>query len=232
MQAATFEFRQDDYSRIILKDSLFNNIGEIPAADSLDLSRELEWLQAKETRLYLHAVTLSGYIRVKRIPRGLRINKGPILDRDNEQFCYRWVEILNKCSFDLMALTIQEVTTTLARIRDEITSAKQQLPCQITDSARLQHLLAQCEQQKDELLKEITASKKKKFERDPGDYASGKVYQWGNPRSKHDTYKRKLPTTQGRRGNFSTNSHNDLSTDWDSESTSLSQSSRSFLDGS
>lgn len=46
---------------------------------------------------------------VKRIPRGLRTNKGPFLGREDEAFCTRWTEILNlllKCSFDLIAVTI------------------------------------------------------------------------------------------------------------------------------
>lgn len=180
----TFEFTQEDYDRIIFKDSLFNN-AEVPATSSIDLARNLERLQLKETRLYLHAVTLSDYIRVKRIPRGLRINKGPIIGRDNDTFCNRWSEILNKCSFDLMALTIQEASTNLTRVRDEITSTKEKLAAELTDAAKLQELLSECERQKHELQKEITASKKKKFDRDAADYANGKVYQWRNPSPRH-----------------------------------------------
>lgn len=57
----TFEFMEEDYSRILLKDSLFNDTTKGKANVSV---KSPEKLQEKEVRLYLHAVTLSNYVRV------------------------------------------------------------------------------------------------------------------------------------------------------------------------
>lgn len=229
--SATFEFSREDYSRIIFKDSLFSVATREPAGVS---SRTLERLQERETRLYLHAVTLSDYMRAKRIPRGLRINKGPIISRDKDTFCDRWSEILNKCSFDLMALTIQEASTNLAMVREEITTVKQQLESEHTDPDKYKQLLEECEYHKNELVKEITASKKKKFERDAADYDSGRIYQWRNPppgRSRgsrpESGYARGKYTRHNIRYDNSHQSTTDL--EYDSESSAYSQTSGPFL---
>lgn len=125
----------------------------------------LKKLQEKETRLFLHAVTLSDYLRSKRIPRGLRMNKYPMLSKDND----RWCEILNKCSFDLMALTIQEVSAR-AKVREKIISQRHlQIPY---------NYLMIWKTIKKELAKEIMVFKKKKFERHLADYQRGTVYKW------------------------------------------------------
>ena len=148
----TLKFTQEHYSRIILKDSLFSSITEV----NVGISRNtLEKLQDRETRLFLHAVTLSDYIRVKIIPRSLKIDKGPIIGKDNDTFWDRCYEILNKCSYDLIALTIQEVSTNLAQVCVEMSYVKQQ-SSKFRDPAKLKQLFDECEYHKNELVKEIT----------------------------------------------------------------------------
>ena len=139
---ATFEFTKEDYDRIILTDSLFNDNNTDPTGGVSTTT--LKKLQEKETRLFLHAVTLSDYLRVKKIPMGLRINKIPMWGKDNDTFCDRWCEILNKCSFDLMALTIQEVSSQLATVREEITTQKVALSDGINNKERLDQIMEEC----------------------------------------------------------------------------------------
>nr|XP_055053667.1 uncharacterized protein LOC129438772 isoform X2 [Misgurnus anguillicaudatus] len=228
-EASTFEFTEDDYSRILLKDSLFN---ETTTGKHDVLSKELLKLQERETRLYLHAVTLSDYVRVKRIPRGLRINKGPILGKDNEAFCDRWSEILNKCSFDLMTLTIQELSSNLAVLRSEIAEVKLKLSKEVTDPDKLKRLMEVCDNKKTELTMEITAVKRNKFERDTMDYEKGHVYQWKNPVHREhwgsNSENRRRHVRSNRNYQRATSDH-----EYESESSVQSQSSASeqlFLD--
>ena len=54
------------------------------------------------------------------IPQGLHIQKAPTLGKDDEQFMKRWGEILNKCSFDLMLLIIEQCTADTPRLKTEI----------------------------------------------------------------------------------------------------------------
>ena len=120
-QSNTFEFTEADYAQIMLSDSLFTGSTQMEDGTT---ANELAKLQEKETRSYLHAVTLSDYLRRKMIPKGLRIDKIPIFGLDNKEFLDRWCEILNKCSFDLMALTIREATSEMTSTREEIQRTK------------------------------------------------------------------------------------------------------------
>ena len=174
---ATFEFTKEDYARIILTDSLFNDSNTDPTGGVSTAT--LKKLQEKETRLFLHAVTLSDYLRVNKIPMGLRIiNKIPMWGRESDTFCDRWCEVLNKCSYDLMALTIQEVSSQLATVREEIVTQKKALSDSINNKDRLDQIMEECDNRKRQLEAEIIAYKRKKFERDSADYQSGAVYGW------------------------------------------------------
>lgn len=227
-EASTFEFTEDDYSRILLKDSLFN---ETTTGKHDVLNKELLKLQERETRLYLHAMTLSDYVRVKRIPLGLRINKGPILGKDNEAFCDRWSEILNKCSFDLMTLTIQELSSNLVELRCEIAEVKQKLSKEVTDPDKLK-LMEICDNKKSELTMEITTIKRNKFESDTIDYEKGHVYQWKNPSHRKNWGSK----SENKRQHVRPNRNYQRATsdrEYESESSAQSQSSASeqlFLD--
>lgn len=175
----TLEFTEEDYTRIILTESLFNDSSNL-RTDGVSLLT-LKKLQEKETRLYLHAVTLSDYLRLKKIPRGLRIIKNLMLGKENETFCDRWYEILNKCSLDLMALTIQETSLQLHKVKEDINLFKQSLEEKVTNEERRVQMLKECENIRQTLEKEIKEFKKNKFERDMGDYQRGAVYRWRLP---------------------------------------------------
>lgn len=85
------------------KKSLFGNLVSPTSISSKALDKRME----KE--VFLHAVTLTDYLRVKRIPQCLRINKDHSIGKNNDTFCDCWSEILNKCSFDLTALNSQHI---------------------------------------------------------------------------------------------------------------------------
>lgn len=133
---------------------------------TLCILQNLDKWTEKETHLHLHAVILNDYLIVKRIPWGLRINKGPLIGRNNENLCDQWSKILNKC-------------------------LKLQLESDISDSIKLNSLIKDCEQRKAHLVAEITAVKKRKFDRDTADYENGRIYQWRQGFS-HKSHYRKI----------------------------------------
>lgn len=214
----TFEFSEDDYTRIVMTESLFNDSN---IQDNRASIIALKKLQEQETRLYLHAVTLSDYLRMKKIPRGLRITKKPMYGKDDASFCDRWCEVLNKCSLDLMALTIQETSRQLQTTREEIQSCKQSMTENITDEERRTQVLNECENWRQTLEKEIKEYKKQKFERDMGDYQRGAVYKWRCPASDQPDmrYKRNREKKTKWRTNFELPTASTSSFEMDSTST-------------
>lgn len=178
----SFEFTTDDYERIILKDSLFDET-ETGLATNTDLFvRSLKKLTIRETKQYLHAVTLSDYFRKKIIPRGLRIQKlSPASGLNGPMFLDRWCEILNKCSLDLMTLVIQETSDQLAKTKDEIKDLTDKLDNELKeDKRKLEEIKKELEQLKEKCHNEIIVTKREKFQRDTRDYASGNIYFWRN----------------------------------------------------
>lgn len=90
-------------------------------------------LEKKKTRFFLHGSTLSEYLRSKQIPRGLRIQKEPTLGYNDQDFCTKQCEILNKASLDLMVVVIKFVQKELDDINKEISSTEQPLDSVTTD---------------------------------------------------------------------------------------------------
>ncbi|CAH2222022.1 Hypothetical predicted protein [Pelobates cultripes] len=83
---------------------------DLPASsDAKDILRELQKLKQKEIDLEPHAIYLSDYYRMKKIPRGFRIKNVPTNGRNNPEVCRKWIGVLNKCSLDLMLVVIEEV---------------------------------------------------------------------------------------------------------------------------
>ncbi|OCT87407.1 hypothetical protein XELAEV_18021102mg [Xenopus laevis] len=73
------------------------------ATDYKQKFRELEHSQRKFVAYDLHLRTLSEYIKLNHIPRGLRVLLCPTLFA-SDKFCQRWEVIINKCSLGLMLL--------------------------------------------------------------------------------------------------------------------------------
>lgn len=214
----TFEFNQEAYDRIIFKESLF---GDDPSShvDTEDGKKKLTSLLNRETRLYLHAVTLSDYLRKRRIPRGLRIQKAPTVGLNNPDFCQKWCEITNKCSFDLMVLIIQEMNDQLTEVRSQIKDTRGKLETDYMDKTALKTLLDECEKYKEKFQTELTLVKKKKFMRDTEDYEKDKVYLWRSGRSRRGENQQR--TTHG--GYYT-------AADTDSDAYSSASTSSSFLE--
>ncbi|CAH2321236.1 Hypothetical predicted protein [Pelobates cultripes] len=172
---ATFAYTEGDINRITsaLRGAreFLTNESERGIAHKLerDLKRKISW--------ELHINTLGEYLRQKRIPRGLRVRLHPTLCRDNVEHRTIWYKILNKCSVDLMVLTIESLQKELTKLIKEIAATEQELAA-VTASTDLETLKKQIEDKLKEYQRETEEFKKKKFHRDELDYQRDQVYTW------------------------------------------------------
>lgn len=169
---------------------------------------ELSFLQKKKMRFGLHAASLTDYCKADIIPRGLRIQKGPAMFRSDEQFCSKWMAILNKCAYDLMLLIIEHSMSTVASTTSDIDTLLDNLKSQ-AELEPFEEKLRQLQIDLDNFKKNMKETKLRKFERDRKDYKNARVYNW--------TYERK----NRKRVTWGENSYSDIETT-DEESTEAS----------
>lgn len=72
-------------------------------------------------------MTLAEYYRSQLIPRGLRVHIVPTLFAQDEEYRKRFTQIINKCSFDLITLTVEFLQKERITITQEITDLEKQL---------------------------------------------------------------------------------------------------------
>ncbi|OCT78650.1 hypothetical protein XELAEV_18029736mg [Xenopus laevis] len=147
-------------------------------------SRDLERLSKRSVALELHGCTLAEYYRLKRIPRGLRVHLHPTLFSENVEFCKKFEGILNKCSLDIITLTIEYIQKELVTVAEQVHNIETQLN-QLGTPEEFQVIKAQIEQTVKQFRQDTEERKRSKFLRDADDYVSGRVYQWipGHPSS-------------------------------------------------
>lgn len=138
------------------------------------LLKQLEYACKREINQRLHATTLIHYHRNKRIPRGLRIALKPMLCRNNKSFVEKWYQILNKCSLDLILLIIEELSTILKDLEEEISVIKSELEKNDNLNESLEDINAKLEKYE----KETHERKVRIFRSDTIDYKLEEVYTW------------------------------------------------------
>ncbi|OCT78643.1 hypothetical protein XELAEV_18029728mg [Xenopus laevis] len=136
---------------------------------SSQLQRKLEGLNRRPIDLELHAETLAEYFVNKRIPRGLRISLRPTLFAGNEEFRLRFAQILNKCSYDIMTLTVEFITKELKVVHNEIQKAG-------INAQELSELKEQIQIKLDKYKQDNEKQKRQKYNRDTVDYERGRIY--------------------------------------------------------
>ncbi|OCT94524.1 hypothetical protein XELAEV_18012197mg, partial [Xenopus laevis] len=158
-------------------------LGKFPVTSETEIYRKLEQLKRREVAWSLHASSLAEYARAQRIPRGLRITLKPALFRDNQDFNTKWRGILNRCSLDLIALTIQQLHCGSKELKQQIHALEGEYSAipEVADKTALQEL----EQKLESLQQEILQVKLRKFKRDTQDYERGEVYSWKDARRKY-----------------------------------------------
>ncbi|CAJ0952688.1 unnamed protein product [Ranitomeya imitator] len=91
------------------------------------LNRDLEHESRRAVNLELHIITIAEYLRVQGIPRGLRVPLQPTFFREDKDYCTKFEHILNKCSADLMTLTLSYLQKNLDTVNAQINAIDSQL---------------------------------------------------------------------------------------------------------
>eukprot|EP00079_Xenopus_tropicalis_P039349 XP_017953120.1 PREDICTED: uncharacterized protein LOC108648909 [Xenopus tropicalis] len=116
-RAEIFSFTEAERKRIL---SATQSLPISAATTDRDTFRKLDQLRRRETAWALHSASLAEYIKAQRIPRGLRVSLRPALFKEDQEFVAKWNGILNKCSLDLMTLTVQQLQSGLKEVRQQV----------------------------------------------------------------------------------------------------------------
>ncbi|OCT89507.1 hypothetical protein XELAEV_18018128mg [Xenopus laevis] len=182
----TFAYSDQDAKRIT--DAVVRQNEFLNSKDCFQEFHVLERLQRIYIAYDLHLRTLAEYVKLQRIPRGLRAHLSPTLFSDNDQYCTKWEAIVNKCSLDLMLLTMEQLQSALPEVKGEADRAEEN----IRNSFAIPAVSGGMAKLTDHLAKfraEVEGRKRNKFKRDAEDYKAGNVYRWkskgygGSPRN-------------------------------------------------
>ncbi|KAM4024097.1 uncharacterized protein ACNLHF_000039 isoform 1-T17 [Anomaloglossus baeobatrachus] len=175
MSFNTFSYNTDEVSSILSKVSIPNTFLSVPTEEvrSRDYEKELR----RHTALELHLATLAEYHRVQRIPRGLRVSLKPTLFSDKPNFCTKFESIINKCSMDLIILTIEFLQAEIEDLGKNITCIEQQLQNTVP-STEWDRIHTKTKDNIAEFRKILQDRKRQKFLRDQEDYSKNRVYRW------------------------------------------------------
>ncbi|XP_069611862.1 uncharacterized protein [Ranitomeya imitator] len=139
--------------------------------------RDLEREVRHHINIELHCATLSEYLRVQRIPRGLRVPLRPTLFRDSPEYCTKFEHILNKCSLDLITLTIEHLQKEIEASSERVKAIEIQLSSTGTPE-ELNQLKSEIKTKTEQHRRDIENRKRLKFARDTEDYEAKRVYRW------------------------------------------------------
>ncbi|XP_073511475.1 uncharacterized protein [Phyllobates terribilis] len=207
MAAVSKTFNEEEAAKIISLSTISTEFLKIPTSEfkRRDLEKEMKRLVSYE----LHAATLTEYYKEKRIPRGLRVHLRPTLFSDDLAFCDGFEQIINKCSLDLILLTIDRLQKAITDLGTEINNIETQLStCLKVDE--LTALKDSLNISMDNFRKDLQERKRRKFARDTEDYLMNKVYKWRDPAFGYEKYSR----TFFRSSQYSSDSGSDTSGSW------------------
>lgn len=126
----------------------------------------------------LHASTLTQYCEDSHIPRGLRIQKGPSLFEEREEFRNKWIAILNKCSFDLILLIIEESLKDTEKLTQDIELLEDKLKKSSREMESFNKKMEELRNKISSFESKTKETKIKKLQRDGRDYLQNQVYKW------------------------------------------------------
>ncbi|CAJ0949702.1 unnamed protein product [Ranitomeya imitator] len=175
MSSETYMYDDATGSTILSKIRTKTDFLHIPNRDikTRDWEKERKRLIAYD----LHCATLGEYHQQGKIPRGLRCNLRPTLFSDNDQYCTTFQKILNKCSFDIILLTIEYLQEAIKETEEKIVTIETQLTSTLT-STEFNTLKSKVDSILSSHQKTLEERKRTKFQRDTEDYLTNRVYRW------------------------------------------------------
>ncbi|XP_053567789.1 zinc finger B-box domain-containing protein 1 [Bombina bombina] len=149
----------------------------IVSKQSTATSKIFEKESKKKMMLELHAIILSEYHKVQRIPRGLRMSTCPTLFSDRKEYTDKFESILNKCSFDLITWTVEFAQREIDIYKAQINQQKEQMVKNLLLD-EYKKVVMEVEKSVSDYRKHLESRKRTKFIRDEQDYSHGTVYRW------------------------------------------------------
>ncbi|CAJ0918936.1 unnamed protein product [Ranitomeya imitator] len=183
MSTTGFPYNESEIAEIVSQVMTSGDFLQISASEfkSRDLERETRHLVGLE----LHSITIAEYIKTQRIPRGLRVSLRPTLFQDNPEFCQKFELILNKCSLDLMALTLDNLNKEIKNCQDKVSSIETQLKDSLPKE-EFEAIKTCTKDNVDSFKKDTEQRKRQKFIRDTQDYLQKRVYKWQGSSSRQN----------------------------------------------
>lgn len=170
----TFAYTDEERDRISANaPSLLNLTNSLDNGDWTSLLN----LYKNKARYTIHASSLNDYLKSEMIPRGLHIQKGPAVFRDNSSFNQKWRAILNKCTCDLILLITEQSMMTITDTDKEIDFIKEKLQNDV-DAEVFSYKMHKIQEEVDALEKAMCEFKLWKFRRDKRDYTQDRVYNF------------------------------------------------------
>ncbi|XP_077116893.1 uncharacterized protein LOC143781184 [Ranitomeya variabilis] len=215
MTTQTFAFDESTATRILSKVTNPGDFLKVPAHEIR--TRDYEKERRKLMSYDLHSITLAEYYRQSRIPRGLRCHLRPTIFSDNPDYCEKFKQILNKCSLDIILLTIDSLYTAISETEKKVSAIEEQLTSTLS-TTDWQTLKSKTDKIIEDNRKSLQEKKRAKFQRDSDDYQQDRVYRWNNS-----------PSGGYRRGNYGNRRTDSYSSD--SEGSTSSHQQARFLSG-
>ncbi|XP_056427508.1 uncharacterized protein LOC130368175 [Hyla sarda] len=144
---------------------------------------KLKNLLYKRTKLWWNKNFLENYLSKGIIPQGLRVQVFPSYPVDDPIFKNKWEEHANKCSRGFMKLLVLANSSSLNDLEKEIEVLQNDIKKNLS-SAELEKVNIELEQQYLKWETEISAMKKKKYQRDNMDVQQNRVYRWRQVRDR------------------------------------------------
>lgn len=167
MTSETFSYNQDEAAQIISQSIGTRDILQTPASElrACDYERELRKFSMS---------TMIHYPNTKGPPQP---STQPTMFSVDLEYCLKFRNILNKCSFDIILLTIGTLQKKLSESQEKICSIEQQISSTIPTEE-----WTSIKTRLDKTMKEFRTTtdnnKRKKFKRDADDYLNDRVYRW------------------------------------------------------
>ncbi|CAJ0965393.1 unnamed protein product [Ranitomeya imitator] len=175
MSSETFFYNATEAADIVSRVTASSDFLQIPPQELKN--RDLERESKRAVNLELHTLTIAEYLKVQRIPRGLRVPLQPTFFKDDKDYYTKFEHILNKCSFDLMTLTLSFFTEEFGISQcpgsgDRNPALEFYAPGRIPGGKKQKN-----QKTLQSFRRELEKRKRTKFLRDTEDYQQNRIYQ-------------------------------------------------------
>ncbi|XP_041424742.1 uncharacterized protein LOC121395395 [Xenopus laevis] len=151
---------------------------EQPDTNMHTMLKKFQKLSIKELKLWWEISTLQNYLKVGRVPRGLRIKKFPAFEIQDKGLMDDWYGVLTDCSLKLMKILIDKYQQEQERLGQEITQIETIMNV-YKGNSDFEKFIKKMKIDIDTLENKIMEMKQRKFLRDKSDYDQNRVFSWG-----------------------------------------------------